>query len=469
LYLCRNKLGTDMLKQALQQKLQQKLSPLQIQTIKLVELPVLQLEQRVKEEIEENPALDEEPELTDDENTIEDDTPSYRLQVNHYSKESKPEFPTLSVKENFRQQLETQLGFSGLSERARTLGAFLIGSLDDDGYLRRDLQSLADDIAFRLGMETTEKELEEVLKTIQEFEPAGIGARSLQECLLLQLRNRAARTEAQQWAENILSTCFDDFAKKHYDKIRQKMQLDEAALKAAIEEIVKLNPRPGGGSGDGYNEQARQVAPDFLLELNDGELQLSLLRYNIPQLHINKRYAEMMEHTAANTADERAAATFVKQKIESATRFIEAIKQRQQTLLATMQTIIDYQHDYFLEGDEAKLRPMVLKTIAERTGYDISTISRVVNSKFIQTHFGIFPLKYFFSEGMKTTSGEEVSTHEIKNILQESVNAENKKKPLTDEELVAVLKQRGYPVARRTAAKYREQLNIPVARLRKEL
>ncbi len=458
-----------MLKQALQQKLQQKLSPLQIQTVKLVELPVMQLEQRIKEELEENPALDEEPEDGEEECSGDDDTPAYRLHSNNYSKEAKPEFPTLSVKENFRQQLESQLGFSGLGERARTLGSFLIGSLDDDGYLRRDLQSVADDIAFRIGIETSEEELEGVLKAIQELEPAGIGARNLQECLLLQFRNRITKTEAQQTAETILEKYFDDFVKKHYDKIRQKMQLSEAKLKLAIDEIVKLNPRPGGGTGDGYNEQARQVVPDFLLELNDGELQLSLLRYNIPQLHINKRYAAMMESSAANTADERAAAAFVKQKMESAARFIEAIKQRQQTLLTTMQAIVDYQHDYFMEGDDAKLRPMVLKIIAERTGYDISTISRVANSKFIQTHFGIFPLKYFFSEGMKTTSGEEVSTHEIKNILQESLDSENKKKPLTDEELVEVLKQRGYPVARRTVAKYREQLNIPVARLRKEL
>jgi RNA polymerase sigma-54 factor len=266
-----------------------------------------------------------------------------------------------------------------------------------------------------------------------------------------------------------VNNCFGDFVKKHYDKIRTKLQIDEPTLKSAIDDIVRLNPRPAGSSSDSYNDQARQVAPDFLLELNDGELQLSLLRYNMPQLHLSKRYAQMMEHKTSGTAEDRAAAAFVKQKIEAAARFIEAVKQRQHTLLSTMQGIVDYQRDYFMEGDEFRLRPMVLKTIADRTGYDISTVSRVVSSKFIQTHFGIFPLKYFFSEKAKTTSGAEVSTHEIKNILQENIDNENKKNPLTDQKLVGVLKQGGYAVARRTVAKYREQLNIPVARLRKEL
>ncbi len=462
-----------MLKQTLQQKLQQKLSPLQIQTIKLVELPIMQLEQRIKEELVENPALDEEPD-TDEEYTpttsaVDDDTPAYKLYSNNYSKEARPEFPTLSVKENFRQQLETQLGFCGLNEREHAIASFIIGSLDDDGYLRRDLHSIVDDIAFRLGIDTSVKELEKLLAVVQDFEPVGIGARNLQECLSNQLSRRSPKNKAQNTAERILKDYFEDFVRKHYDKIQTKMQIGEAELKAAIDEIVKLTPRPAGSMGDSYGDQARQIVPDFSLELNDGELQLSLLRYNTPRLNVNRRYAQMMEHVVANTPKEREAAAFVKQKIEAASRFIEAIKQRQQTLLSTMQAIIDYQHDYFIDGDETKLRPMVLKNIAERTGYDISTISRVVNSKFIQTHFGIFPLKYFFSEGMKTTSGEEVSTHEIRNILQESVDSENKKRPFTDEELVKVLQERGYPVARRTVAKYREQMNIPVARLRKEL
>jgi RNA polymerase sigma-54 factor len=458
-----------MLKQTTQLKLQQKLSPLQIQTIKLLELPVMQFDQRIKDELEENPALDEEP-ATDEEYApvpvVEDDTPAYKLYTPSFTPAAKPEFPTLSVKENFRQQLETQVGYSRLDERERAITSFLIGSLDDDGYLRRDLASVADDLAFRSGIDTTVEELEKLLAVIQDFEPLGVGARSLQECLLIQLRKGDAKTDTQQIAEQIVSNCFDDFGKKHFDKICSKLQIDEPTLKAAMDEIVKLNPRPAGSSSDSYHDQARQIVPDFLLELIDGQLQLSLLRYNIPQLHLNKRYAQLI---GSNTTQDRAAMTFVRQKMEAAARFIEAVKQRQHTLLTTMQAIIDYQRDYFMDGDETKLRPMALRHIADCSGYDISTVSRVVSSKFIQTHFGIFPLKYFFSEGMKTTSGEEVSTREIKNILQESIDNEDKKKPLPDEKLVDVLTQRGYTVARRTVAKYREQLNIPVARLRKEL
>ncbi|MDR2802225.1 MAG: RNA polymerase factor sigma-54 [Prevotellaceae bacterium] len=463
-----------MLKQTLQQKLQQKLSPLQIQTIQLVTLPVMQFEQRVKEELEENPALDEAAADSDDDSAAaaalppDDDTPAYKLYTPTAPAAAKPEFPALPVRENFRQQLETQMGFSGLTERERTIASFIIGSLDDDGYLRRDLPAVADDIAFRLGIETTGAELEKLLRLLQDCDPPGVGARNLQECLLIQLRRRHAPAATQPLAETILENYFDDFVKKHYDKIRSKLAVDEAALKAAVEEIKRLNPRPAGSSGDAYNEQARQIVPDFLLEPNDGELQLSLLRGNVPSLQLNRRYQQLVDHRAPTTAEERAAAAFVKQKMEAAARFIEAIKQRQQTLLATMQAIIDYQRNYFADGDENKLRPMVLKNIAAATGYDISTVSRVVNSKFIQTHFGIFPLKYFFSEGVKTTAGTEVSTHEMRNILEESIAGEDKKHPLTDEELMAVLKQRGYAVARRTVAKYREQLNIPVARLRKE-
>ncbi|MDR1405955.1 MAG: RNA polymerase factor sigma-54 [Prevotellaceae bacterium] len=463
-----------MLKQTLQQKLQQKLSPLQIQTIRLVTLPVMQFEQRVKEELEENPALDETDDETDEINTSgivppADDTPAYKLYTSRPAPAAKPEFPTLQVRENFRQQLETQLSFNGLDDRERALASFLIGSLDDDGYLRSDLSSVADDIAFRLGVETTGQELEKLLSLIQDCEPPGTGARNLRECLLIQLRRRDVQTDAQRLAGQVLEHCFDDFVKKHYDKIQSRLSVGKAALKAAVEEIIKLNPRPAGSSSDSFNEQARQIVPDFLLEPNDGELQLSLLRGNVPALKLNRRYMQMIDGKTAATAEERAAAAFVKQKMEAAARFIEAIKQRQQTLLKTMQAIIDYQHDYFADGDETKLRPMVLKHIAAVTGYDISTVSRVVSSKFIQTHFGIFPLKYFFSEGVKTASGTEVSTHEMKNILQESIAGEDKKQPLADRELMAVLKQRGYAIERRTVAKYREQLNIPVARLRKEL
>lgn len=463
-----------MLKQVLQQKLQQRLSPLQIQTIQLVTLPIMQFEERVQSELEENPALDEAPNDSDEASPAvplppADDTPGYKLYTPAASSAAKPEFSTLPVKENFRQQLETQMGFSGLNERERAIASFLVGSLDDDGYLRRDLPSVADDIAFRLGIETSGEELEKLLRLLQDCEPPGIGARNLRECLLIQLRRRTVPTAAQSLAGKILERYFDDFVKKHYDKIRAKLSVDEPALKAAVEEIKRLNPRPAGSNSDAYNEQARQIVPDFLLEPNDGELQLSLLRGNIPSLQLNRRYLQLLDNRTPATAEERAAAAFVKQKTEAAARFIEAIKQRQQTLQTTMQAIIDYQRDYFADGDESKLRPMVLKHIAAATGYDISTISRVVNSKFIQTHFGIFPLKYFFSEGVKTTTGAEVSTHEMKNILAESIAGENKKHPLTDQKLMALLKQRGYDVARRTVAKYREQLNIPVARLRKEL
>ncbi|MDR3133687.1 MAG: RNA polymerase factor sigma-54 [Prevotellaceae bacterium] len=463
-----------MLKQSLQQKLQQRLSPLQIQAIQLITLPVMQFEQRVKEELEENPALDEAPEETDENNPAAtlppgDDTPAYKLYDLRSPAAARPEFPALPVKENFRQQLEMQMGFHGLNDRARAVAAFLIGSLDDDGYLRRDLPSLADDIAFRLGVETSVEELEKLLRLLQDCEPLGVGARNLRECLLIQLRRRTAPTAAPSLAGQILENYFDDFVKKHYDKIQARLGVDSASLKAAVDEIKRLNPRPAGSSGDSYNEQARQIVPDFLLEPNDGELQLSLLRGNIPSLQLNRRYLQLLDNRTPATAEERAAAAFVKQKMEAAARFIEAIKQRQQTLFSTMQAIIDYQHSYFTDGDESKLRPMVLKHIAAMTGYDISTVSRVVNSKFIQTHFGIFPLKYFFSEGVKTTAGTEVSTHEMRNILEESIANENKKHPLTDRQLMEVLKQRGYDVARRTVAKYREQLNIPVARLRVEI
>ncbi|MDR0667977.1 MAG: RNA polymerase factor sigma-54 [Prevotellaceae bacterium] len=461
-----------MLKQTTQLKLQQKLSPLQIQTIKLLELPVMQFDQRVKEELEENPALDEEP-AADDEYTpvpvADDDTPSYKLYIPSFTPAAKPEFPTLSVRENFRQQLETQAGYSGLNEHERAIVSFLIGSLDDDGYLRRDLTAIADDLAFRSGIATSLEELEKLLSVIQDFEPAGVGARSLRECLLIQLRKYDTKTPAQQIAEQVVAKCFTDFGKKHFDKIQSKLQIDEHTLKAAMDEIVKLNPRPASSSSESYHDLARQIVPDFLLELIDGQLQLSLLRYNIPQLRLNKRYAQLMRNKMPHAKQDRDTMIFVRQKMEAAARFIEAVKQRQQTLLSTMQAIVDYQYNYFMDGDETKLRPMALRHIADFSGYDISTISRVVNSKAIQTHFGIFPLRYFFSEGLKTTSGEEVSTREIKNILQKSIDNEDKKNPLPDKQLVELLNRRGYTVARRTVAKYREQLNIPVARLRREL
>ena len=467
-----------MLKQGLQQKQQQKLSPLQIQTIKLLELPTLELEQKIRKEIEENPVLDEITESADpdddapknvslSEYPADDPTPSYKLYVNNQGKDIKPQYNTFSVKESFQENLVVQLGYRKLDERSRSIAIFIIGSLDDDGYLRRDLESLSYDILLRLNIETDEQELEKILKIIQEFEPAGVGARDLQECLLLQLDPKNA---AQERARTILSGYFQEFTKKHYSKIISRMGITQEDLKEAIEEILRLNPRPGGQIDDSYDDQAQQIVPDFLLEEKDGELIMSMPKFSIPELKVNKRYAELlMNSSGSNTKAGREAASFVKQKLDSAKWFIEAIKQRQNTLQNTMNAIIDFQREYFMDGDETKLKPMVLKNIAEKTGLDISTISRVVNCKYIQTHFGIYPLKYFFSEGLMTETGEEVSTREIKKILTESVDAEDKGKPLTDEELVDVLQQKGYKVARRTVAKYREQLNIPIARLRKQL
>ena len=468
-----------MLKQGLQQKLLQKLSPLQIQTIKLLELPTLELEQRIKKELEENPVLDEvsDSDEIDDgsarsfslsEYSSDDQIPSYKLFTSNQGKDIKPEYNTFSVRESFHQSLITQLGYSQMDAKAKAIAKFIIGSLDDDGYLRRDLDALSDDISFRVGINTNPDELELILKKIQDFEPVGIGARDLQECLLLQIRARE-RTPQVVLAESILEDHFSEFTKKHYQKILSRLSINEAQLREAIEEIVHLNPRPGGQIDDSYAEQAQQVVPDFVLEYKDSELIMTMPRFSVPELKVNKRYADLLMTAAGGDRAGKEAATFVKQKLDSAKWFIEAIRQRHNTLNNTMNAIIDFQREFFIEGDETKLRPMVLKNIAEKTNLDISTISRVVNCKYIQTHFGIYPLKYFFSEGLMTDAGEEVSTREIKNILASSIDVEDKKKPLTDEELVTVLTEKGYRVARRTVAKYREQLNIPIARLRKEL
>jgi len=470
-----------MLSQSLQQKLQlkQKLSPLQIQTIKLLELPALELDERVRKELEENPVLETKENEEDLENVNDlslsdyygqdDSIPSYRLYVNNQSRDIKRDFPTFSVKESFNQHLKAQLGFRTLTERERNIALFVIGSLDDDGYLRRDLETLSDDMAFRLGLEVDPAEIEQALSIIQEFDPPGVGARDLRECLLIQIRGKEAKPSVEM-ARTILDKYFNEFTKKHYDKIIARLGITENDLKDAIEEILKLNPKLGGNVDDSYTDRAQQVVPDFILEMKDGELVLSLPRFSVPELRINKRYADMLMKAAnKSTRERKEAAIFVKQKLDSAKWFIEALKQRQNTLFNTMKAILEFQEEYFAEGDETKLRPMVLKNIAEKTGLDISTISRVVNSKYIQTHFGIYSLKYFFSEGLMTESGEEVSTREIKNILAESIEGEDKRKPLTDEELVACLNEKGYKVARRTVAKYREQLNIPIARLRKQI
>ena len=480
------------IKQGLEQKLQQKLSPLQIQTIKLIEMPVQALEQHVREVLNDNPVIDDDAPKRDDEprdvsiseveekeqsggsleenyGPQDDDIPSYNLHVNNWGRDERPEYNTFSVKQSFTQSLLEQLGYRNLTDHQRTVASFIIGSLDDDGYLRRDIESVVDDLAFRAGIESSAEEVEAMLKVIQEFEPSGVGARDLRECLLIQLEDKK-RTPSVDNAIRVLSEQFDAFKNRHFQKIMARLHLSEDEMKAVLDEIRRLNPSPGGQIDDSYNDQAQQVVPDFRLDYENGQLILSMPRFSIPELRINRKYSEIME--TGRLSDSRAdkeAATFVKQKIDSAKWFIEALRQRQNTLQSTMQAIIDYQHDYFIDGDESNLRPMVLKDIAEITGFDISTISRVVNSKWIETHFGIFPLKYFFSEGLENSEGEEVSTREIKKALREMVDGEDKHNPLTDDELVDGLAARGYKVARRTIAKYRAQLDIPKARLRREL
>ena len=469
-----------MLKQGLELKQQQKLSPLQIQTIKLIELPIQELEQRIRKELEENPVLDEEqPAEKDEENTPrevslseykdDDPIPGYRLRADNYSKDERPQYSTFSVKESFTQSLQEQLGYRNLTEHQYAVASFLIGSLDDDGYLRRSIDSVVDDLSFRANVETDEQEVLDMLKVIQEFEPAGVGARDLRECLLLQVRNLKKSPDVDN-AVKILKNYFNEFTNKHFQKIMTRMGISEGELKAAMSKILKLNPSPGGQIDDSYTDQAQQIVPDFLLEYNDGELRLSMPRFSVPELRVNRKYAEiLMEASASSERDKKEAAAFVKKKLDSAKWFVEAIKQRHNTLSCTMQAIVDYQREYFIDGDETNLKPMVLKDIAEKTGFDISTISRVVNSKYIETHFGIYSLKYFFSEGLENQEGEEVSTRELKKALQECVDTENKRKPLTDDELVESMTAKGYKVARRTIAKYRDQLGIPKARLRKEL
>ncbi len=487
-----------MLKQRLQQKLLQKLSPQQIQMIKLLEIPTMQLEQRIKKELEENPILEEgEGELDDfdvndqndeeNENTSDnddeefsledyledDDIPNYRLSTNNYSDDDKrPEIP-LSSSPNFQAHMESQLGLRSLTEKQEMLASYILGNIDDDGYLRRKLEAIVDDLAFTQNISTSEEELYGILQIIQDFDPAGVGARDLQECLLLQISRKDQSDPSIEMARRIIKSHFQEFTRKHYDKIIRRMNISEDQLKRSVEEILKLNPKPGSSYSDPMQHSSQHIIPDFILEMKDGEFVLGLNSHNVPELRINRTYSEMIETYSHNknkrSKEDKDTINFVKQKLDSARWFIDAIIQRQNTLMLTMNAIIDYQKEYFAEGDETKLRPMILKNIAEKTGLDISTISRVANSKYIQTHFGIFPLKSFFSEGLQSDSGEEVSTREIKNILSECIDNENKRTPLTDEKLVAILKGKGYNIARRTVAKYREQLNIPVARLRKEL
>jgi len=487
-----------MLKQRIQQKYLQKLSPQQIQMIKLLEIPSMLLEQRIKTEIEENPALEEgfiednglqserqgEESITNEKDkdreefTLEDymqddEIPSYKLSTQNYSKDDKKEDIPFSTGISFHDYLESQIGLRCTNERQYMLAIYMLGNLDDDGYLRRKLENIVDDMAFALSIKTDENELLEILRLIQELDPPGIGARNLQECLLLQIKNKDSDSEEVVLAYRILNEMFPEFTRKHYDKIIARLNITNDQLKGALNEILRLNPKPGSAYSDPQNKTFSHIVPDFILENSDGDLELSLNAKNLPELRISKTYSEMFQtyqyNHQKNTREQKEALSFVKQKLDSAKWFIDAIKQRQNTLLVTMNAIIAYQKQYFITGDETKLKPMILKDISDMTGLDVSTISRVANSKYIQTNFGIFSLKFFFSEGIQTDSGEEVSTREIKKILQNCVEGEDKRKPLTDDKLADILNEKGYPIARRTVAKYREQLNIPVARMRKEM
>ena len=464
--------------------LQQKLSPQQIQMIKLLELPAVQLEQRIKQEIEDNNVLEEEERSAEDEEQPpqqisfdeylrEDDTPSYKSRINNFSKDDKQRPVYLTEGRSLQEYLVEQLGYRNLPERDMRLAVYLIGSIDEDGYLRRDLESVADDIAFTMGLETTAGELERLLGIIHELEPAGIGARDLRECLLLQMAQMPVNTRPRRLARKILTSYFDEFVKKHYEKLMARLQISEDDFRDAIAEIRHLSPKPGNLYAEGGTDTTPYIIPDFILDYQDGRFNLSLNSYNVPEVRVNRRYMEMIREMVGSDGrvreKDKEAIQFVKNKIDSAKWFISAIKQRHDTLMRTMQTILDYQQEYFKDGDKSKLRPMILKDIADRTGLDVSTISRVVNSKYVQTQFGIILLKSLFSEAMQTDSGEEVSSYEIKNILQQCIDEEDKRRPLTDETLMDILNSKGYRIARRTVAKYREMLGIPVARLRKQI
>jgi RNA polymerase sigma-54 factor len=487
-----------MLKQSLQFKLSQKLSPQQIQLMKLIQLPTQAFEQRLQEELVENPALEngkEEVEDYDDFNDTNDDyddyednerietddinideylsndeTPDYKYQTNNYSDDDEEKSMPFVAGVTFHQDLLNQLHTFILEDSEREIAEFLVGSIDDTGYIRRSIQDIVDDLAFTQGIYTDEPTVERILTIVQELEPAGVGARDLQECLLLQLKHKTP-TESIDLAIDIIQNQFDAFTKKHYDKLLQKYEVTKEQLKKGIDEIEKLNPKPGGAY-DGNQKPIEHVVPDFTIKIVDGELELLLNGRNAPELHISKDYQEMLQSykdTSEKSASQKDAVQFIKQKLDSAKWFIDAIKQRQETLFVTMNAIMHYQQEYFLEGDETKLKPMILKDIADMVGLDISTVSRVANSKYVDTPYGTKLIKDFFSEAMKNDQGEDVSTIEIKKILQNVIDAEDKMKPLPDDKLAEMLKEKGYPIARRTIAKYREQLDIPVARLRKKI
>lgn len=480
-----------MQKLGLIQTLSQKLSPQQIQFIKLLQVPTVELDTRIEAELEANPALEEGREEVDDaaeqsdefeekadttddeinfEDYLHDDYSGYKMQGDGKNPDDEDREMPLATSSSLNEQLIAQLGFLGLDERQSKIGEQLIGSIENDGYIRRDLEAIVNDLAFSMNITTDQDELEDLLHDIQQFDPPGIAARNLQECLLLQLERKEENSEVEL-AIRIIEDCFNDFTKKHYDKIMKKLNISEEDIKSAIHLITKLNPKPGGtASGDIVKTQ--YLIPDFLLNNNNGKLELALNSRNAPELKISRSYSEMMDtYDKSKKKDKKLkeTATFVKQKLDAAKWFIDAIKQRQHTLLNTMRAIVNYQYDFFLTGDESKLKPMILKDIANKINMDISTVSRVANSKSIQTEFGIYPLKYFFSEGISTDSGDDVSSREVKHHLKELIDQEDKKKPLSDDKLEKLLRQKGYNIARRTVAKYREQLNIPVARLRKEL
>lgn len=491
-----------MLKQGLFQKLQQKLSPQQIQLMKLLQVPTAALEQRIKEELEANPALeegadefpedrneedhqdnedfdsgenttnDEGPDLDLDDYLNDDDYPYYKTQTqNHGPDEEQRDMP-ISAGVSFYESLMAQIGLRNLDERAQFLARHMIGNINEDGYLMRDVRSMVDDLAFTQGVETTEEELLDVLEVVQDFDPPGVAARDLRECLLIQLRKRERPTAYTSAAIQILSDYYEEFTKKHYDKISRRMGLDDEGMKAVMREIIHCNPKPGGGQSGGQR-MIHTIIPDFLLTNQEGKLELSLNGRNAPELRVSRTYHEMLEQFAHPKKEidrgQREAVLFVKQKLDAAKWFIDAIRQRQETLMAVMSAMVKFQEAYFLTGDETQLRPMILKDIAEMVGLDISTVSRVANSKYVETPYGTFLLKSFFSESLSTESGEEVSTREVKKILFDCISNESKKKPLTDDRLAEILQAKGYNIARRTVAKYREQLDIPVARLRKSL
>ncbi len=493
------------LSQSLQQKLLQKLSPQQIQLMKLLQIPTANLEERVKEELEENPALEMDEEGSDDEfgedsqdsiDDSRDDEPidgseddyenadmteyivdddgeiaDYKTRDDNYPEMDDQKVMPIRVETTFHDLVVDQLGMLELDERRFKIAEQIVGSLDDDGYLRRELSSIADDLAFRQSMVVEEKEIEELLEQIQQFDPAGICARNLQECLLLQLKRKLGEGKSVALAIQILSKYFEEFTKKHYEKIQHNLNLNDEQIKEVINQIIKLNPKPGGNIGE-INKAESYIIPDFYIINNNGRLELSLNARNAPDLRISEGYRDMLkDYEKGSKKDKRQkeAVLFIKQKIDSAKWFIDMIKQRQETLINTMSAIISHQEEFFLTGDETNMRPMILKDIAEITGLDISTVSRVANSKFVQTEFGTYRLKFFFSESLSTDSGEEVSTREVKKILNDIIEGEDKRKPLSDEILTDMLQGKGYNIARRTVAKYREQLNVPVARLRKEL